>query len=261
MKKLYTTLFGALLVLGASAQTEQRGDSTFVHFDFDANPWNLPVSIPNRDLGKGGNWATVDDQTGAFGDAYVFEWDVNGEKLLVTMSPEDYMQTDYVNMMVKTHDLNDAEEPIYTMLWTRTGSSLKFTAPSSYWFAKVAIVNYRNWSSGGLYSTDEGYVWGKDSIKVRDYYDSKGVLTYSLNCWEGDSIEWSLPANTGSTFYRYIDFWLLPRPVDAAISEQRVEAKKADVLTLDGMLLRRDGQTDGLKKGVYIVGRKKIVVK
>ena len=264
MKKLFTIAAFALMATAANAQT---ADSTFVRMDFNENPWNLPVSIPNRDLpGGSGNWAKVDDETGCLVDTFTFEIPVNGETIQVALSPANPKLAQYDNAMVKTHDLDDyPDEPIITMLWMRAGSTLTFKAPKSYWFAKVAIANYRNWSNGGLYSgdaTNHQHIWGKDSVKVRDVLDNKGNLVYSIDCWYGDSVEWYMPDATGSTFLRYIDFWLLPRKgIDLGISERMTEGKAGDVLTLDGVLLRRDGNTEGLRKGIYVSKGKKFVVK
>ena len=43
------------------------------------------------------------------------------------------------------------------------------------------------------------------------------------------------------------------------------QAEKVDVYSIDGVLIRRNvargSATDGLKKGIYIVGKKKVLVK
>jgi hypothetical protein len=97
---------------------------------------------------------------------------------------------------------------------------------------------------------------------VRYTYDKNGKLQYTLDCWTGDSVEWSLPENTGSTRLKYIDFWLLYRKgYSAGISQMEADAKSGDVYSFDGVLLRRDGQLNALPKGVYIVNRRKVVVK
>ena len=250
MKKLYATAVLAFVAITMNAQQ----DSTYVRMSFNDNPWNLPVSAM-----KG--WSNYADENGCLRDTHTFALDVDGEELQMVLTPTDYRQTDYDNAMVRGEDPDDGDK-VKTILMTRIGSTMTFIAPPSKWFAKVAFNTYRRWSSGSLYSgdaTNNMHVWGKDSVQVR-YQTSAGV-EYELPCWSGDSVEWSLPECTGQTYLHYIDFWLLPRPVDAGISEQKVEGKAAEVMTLDGMLLRRDGQVDGLKKGIYIVGGKKKVVK
>ena len=248
MKKLYAVA----ALLAVSLSTEAQQDSTYVRMSFNDNPWNLSVSEM-----KG--WANYADENGILTDTHTFTIDVNGEELKMVLTPTNPKLTDYENAMVRGEDLDGI---VKTVLMTRAGSTMTFVAPPSMWFAKVAFETYRRWSSGGLYSSDatnNQHVWGKDSVKVRYYMEAGEEKSYG--CWEGDSIEWSLPECTGQTYLHWIDFWLLPRPVDTAIREQPMEAKEADVLSLDGMLLRRDGQTESLKKGIYIVGRKKIVVR
>ena len=49
---------------------------------------------------------------------------------------------------------------------------------------------------------------------------------------------------------------------DVVIEDQK---EKVNVYSTDGVLIRRNvaraGATDGLKKGIYIVGKKKVLVK
>ena len=257
MRKLYATMLMAFVALTASAQQQ---DSTYVRVDFNLNPWQLPVSIPNRDLpGGSGNWSVVDDETGWIGETHTFDWPVGDETLQIVLTPSNYMLTDYDNAMVYTHNLNETDEPFETMLWTRRGSTMTFKAPASYWFAKVAFEIYRNWSSGSLYSGDDTnnmHIWGKDSLKNK-VWEATGDI---LPCWSGDSVEWSLPECTGNTYFRYIDFWLLPRE-SSGITTQRTEARRGQVLSIDGILMRRDGNLEGLRKGIYIVDGKKRVVR
>lgn len=266
MRKFYATIFFALMTLTASAQS---ADAVYVRVDFNLNPWNLPVSIPNRDTapnnGWGVSWSLVEDVTGCFTDTHVFDWDVNGEKILLTLTPANYKLTDYDNALVKTHNLDITEEPIETMLWMRRGSTLSFKAPESMWFEKIAFNKYRNWANGSLYSselTNYETIWGKDSVKVRETVS--GGQTYRLDCWSGDSVEWSLPECTGNTFLRYIDIWLLPRKT-TGINELKANSRSVSVSTLDGVLLRRErnheNAFEGLRKGIYIVNGKKYVVK
>jgi hypothetical protein len=267
MKKLYTTMMLAFVAMSASAQ-----DSTYVRVDFNQNPWNLPVSIPNRDKGmvkengKQYNWSVVDDETGCMTETQAFDWNVDDGKIMLTLTPSNYKLTDYDNAMVKTHDLNEADEPIYTMLWMRAGAQLSFKAPEKMWFAKVVFGEYRNWASGSLYSgevTDNHHVWGKDSVKTR--ITTAGGQEYILECWSGDSVEWSLPASTGNTYLKYIDFWLLPRNDAAGIDEVSMPRERVNVYSINGVVMRRDrlrrDALNGLRPGLYIMDGKKIVVK
>lgn len=254
MKKLYTTVMMALTAMTASAQQ----DSLFVRIDFNENPWQLPVSIPNRDLPNGkGNWSVVDDETGCFEDTHTFTWPVaEGQDIQLVLTPSNWKLTDYMNAMVKTHDLNESDEPIITMLWMRRGSQLTFKAPEKYWFAKVVFDEYRNWASGSLYSgdaTNNNHVWGKDSLQTR-IWEATGE---ELPCWSGDSVEWSLPECTGNTFLRAIEVWLLPREtavIPDGISEQTVNRNDSQLFDLQGRRLSALP-----RKGIYVVNGKKIV--
>lgn len=254
MKKLYATIAMAFVTMTASAQT----DSTYVRIDFNLNPWNLPVSIPNRDQPGGkGNWALVEDETGCFQDTHTFDWEVTeGETIQLELTPSNWKLTDYMNAMVYTHNLNETDEPLETMLWMRRGSQLTFKAPKSYWFAKVAFDVYRNWANGSIYSgdaTNNQHVWGKDSLKNK-VWEATGDL---LPCWDGDSVQWSLPECTGNTYLRYIDVWLLPRDgVLAGIEELPAAAlpKQNELFDLQGRRLKAVP-----RKGIYVNGGRKIV--
>ena len=235
-------LFGVILTLNAVAQAEMRGDTTFVHFDFNQNPWNLPTSEM-----KG--WANYADENGCLRDTHTFTWDVNGEDLKIILTPTDYRLTDYDNCLVKgkNPDNNDAIE---TILFTRMGSTFTFVAPPSYYMKKVAFNVYRRWSSGGLYSGDTTngmYVWGKDSVKVRHQTIAGTVI--ELPCWSGDSIEWSLPACGGQTYLRYIDFWLLPRNSLSKNCEIKISSSGNGSVTYGGTSFRNQTKSYSVMEG------------
>lgn len=265
MKKFYFTLLLALTAVCASAQS---ADAIHIKFDFNQNPWNLPVSIPNRDTapndGWGVSWSKLEDETGNLYDTYTFDWTVSeGEIIQVVLTPSNYKSGAHDNAMVYTRDLDAEGEPKSTMLWTYQGSQLTFKAPKSLWFEKVAFETYRGWASGGLYSSEKEtngqHVWGKDSVKTRSYMDGK--IEKQMECWSGDSIEWSLPECTSATRFQYIDMWLLPRNTAGISNVRTSEAKAGDVVTLDGVVIRRQGKLEGLRKGVYIQNGKKVIVK
>ena len=247
MKKLYTSIVMVLTTMTASAQ--QTTDSTYVRMSFNDNPWNMPTSEM-----KG--WSQYSDVNGCLTDTHTFVLDVNGEELKVVLTPSNYKLTDYDNCMVRGEDPDDGDK-VKTILMARQGSQFTFQAPASMWFAKVAFETYRRWSSGSLYSSDatkNQHVWGKDSLKTR--YTTTGGQQYELECWSGDSIEWSLPECTGQTYLHYIDFWLLPREgVQTGIDE-----RAAATLPRDNQLFDLQGRrlTAVQKRGIYIAGGKKI---
>lgn len=248
MKKLYATMVMAFAAMTASAQ--QTTDSTFVRMSFNDNPWNLPTSEM-----KG--WSQYNDEKGCLSDTHTFSLDVNGEELKVILTPSNYKLTDWENCMVRGEDPDDGDK-VKTILMARQGSQFTFQAPASMWFAKVAFETYRRWSSGSLYSgsaTNNQHVWGKDSLKIR--YSTAGGQQYELECWSGDSIEWSLPECTGQTYLHYIDFWLLPREgVQTGIEEAAAATLPRQEMLFDLQGRRLNAMP---RKGVYIIGRRKIV--
>ena len=179
MKKFFTSMLFAFVAISASAQSP---NATYVRIDFNQNPWNLPVSIPNRDKpGGSGNWSLVEDETGCFENTHTFEWPVSeGEIIQMVLTPSNWKLTNYMNAMVKTHNLEMADEPIETMLWMRRGSTMTFKAPKDMWFEKMAFEKYRNWASGGLYS-------GEDSNTPLYNYPTDEPLHYPCprqpDCW------------------------------------------------------------------------------
>ena len=250
MKKILTLLMMCWAISAAA-----QNDSIKVRMDFNANPWNLPTSEMR-------GWGNYADENGCLPKTTNFDIDVNGETLRMVLTPSDLDETDYDNCMVKGEDYDDGNK-VKTILFTRIGSTMKFIAPASLWMAKVSFNIYRRWSSGGLYSgptTNNEQVWGKDSVKVREY---PGGVT--VQCWSGDSVEWSLPACTGQTYLHHIDFWLLPRQSASVQEVNAEEAATVDVVTAEGIVVRKNAprkqSLKGLRKGLYIVNKKKYTVK
>ena len=102
MKKVYTTLFLVLATVSASAQSP---NAKYVRFDFNENPWELPVGIPNRDTapndGWGVNWAKLDDVTGDLPETHTFDWKVSeGEIIQLVLTPSNYKLKVRENAMV-----------------------------------------------------------------------------------------------------------------------------------------------------------------
>lgn len=250
MNKIFT-----FMLMFVSLSVYAQSDSIQVRMDFNANPWGLPTSEMR-------GWSNYADETGCLPKTTNFDIDVNGETLRMVLTPSDLDETDYDNCMVRGEDFDDGDK-VKTILFERTGSTMTFVAPPSLWFAKVAFSTYRRWSSGSLYSgtaTNNEHVWGKDSVKVRTY--PGGI---EVESWHGDSIEWGTPACTGQTYLYHIDFWLLPRQT-ASVSEISSDKQETvDVTTPEGIVVRRNVSRKqafkGLKKGLYIVEKKKYNIK
>ena len=204
MKKIFLAAL-TMAALTASAQN----DSIQVRMDFNANPWGYAVAIP---VGTSYSKGDVDESPA---DAFYptdqdFTVDVNGKKLILTVSPSDLDETDYDNCLFYTYDydVDMSGDTRMNVLRMYTGSKMTFKAPEGYRFAKVVFNNYRNWASGGLGSFNN--TWTPETPFVYDQKNDKGEVTWSSTAWTGTDTEWSTPFCTGSTALRYIDFWLLP---------------------------------------------------
>lgn len=264
IKSLVAAAF-AMLSISASADN----DSIKVRMDFNENPWGM-ATCPYRtnDNGrKSWSYPSYEPEAARLSKTTVFEVPACGDKISVTVTPSDLDETDYDNALVRDENYNN-NDVVETFLYAFTGSKITLKAPKGYYMAKVAFDTYRTWASGGLYSgeaTNNQHVWGPDTVKVRTSM-ATGVET-KVDCWYGDSIEWSLPAVTSCTRLRYIDFWLLPCDGDATAVKAVVDDNdNAVVVTrIDGVVVRRHAREEDavidLPKGVYIIDGKKVVVK
>lgn len=257
----------AFAICSASAFAEN--DSIKVRMDFNENPWGM-ATCPYRtnDNGrKSWSYPSYEPEAARLTKTTVFEVPACGDKISVTVTPSDLDETDYDNALVRDENYNN-NDVVETYLYAYTGSKITLKAPKGYYMAKVAFDTYRSWASGGLYSgeaTNGLHVWGPDTVKVRTSMAS-GVET-KIDCWSGDSVEWSLPAVTSCTRLRYIDFWLLPCNSDATVIKAITMEDDNNVIVthIDGSVVRRCNREDDpvadLPKGVYIVEGKKFVVR
>ena len=260
--RLFYSVLCTFFALCASAQS----DSIKVRLDFNENPWGLPT-CPYGLNSKGKvtySYPSYEPKESRLDKTTVFEIPACGDKISMTVTPSDLDETDYDNAMVRDENYDNGQ--VETFLYTYVGSVATFKAPKGYSMAKVAIEVYRTWASGGLYigdATNNQHVWGPDSVKTRDY-EAGGVI-YKLQCWSGDSLEWSLPPVTSSTKFRYIDFWLMPCGDPTAVTTVKNENESAEVFDTKGIAvrrsIRRENALEGLPKGVYIIDDKKYVVK
>lgn len=247
--------FVAAATVSASAFAQQ--DTTFVRMDFNANVWNYPTAS----IIKG--WSTVDwDNAPAgaiFSKTTQFSVPVGESAVKLTLTPSDLDETEYENAYVNgpNYDQKMDGSVVENYLFTFVGSTMTLTAPEGYYMTRVSFNTYRTWSSGSLSTnpvTSEK-TWGPDSLKTVLYVTGQTSTPYP--CWEGDSLEWSLPACTGSTRLRHINFWLLPTATSgiSAVADDR-SASTRTLYNLQGVALEGTPA-----KGFYIDGNKKKIVK
>lgn len=223
------------------------GDSIKVRMDFNENPWGM-VTCDYGLNSKGKrtyNYPSYNPEESRLATTTVFEIPACGDKVTMTVTPSDLDETNYDNAMVRDENWNN-NDIIETFLYTYTGSVATFKAPKGYRMAKVAIDTYRSWASGNLYSgeaTGGLHVWGPDSAQVK-YSEYAGVVT-ELPCWSGDAEEWSLPPVTGSTKFRYIDFWFLPLEETPAVKTITLpDGNTKEVYPVASMKVSVDGETE-----------------
>lgn len=270
MKKLYATLLFAMMAMTSFAQ--EQNDTTYLMFDFNLNPWNYPTSA-KAEKGWGPDY---DDETGAILKTTNFTWPIaeNSDKVVtVTVYPIDWDEYSRpaVLMRGENYDVHCADgntDSIMTVLFTNPGTTMRFTTPEGYKFGKMLFYDYR--SSYFLLDTEEIVLAERLGSIHEDTHkiwvpETPKVNQYNYDCWEGD--ETNILFNNVAYFkgnFMKIDMRLVPDG-SAAISEQLLPATAVGTAyDLQGRRLgdtRYDVRELGLRKGVYIVGGKKQIVK
>lgn len=269
MKKLYATLFLAMMAMTSFAQ--EQNDTTYVMFDFNLNPWNYPVSTAMK------GWSPdYEDETGAIFNETDFTWPIaeGSDKLItVTVYPVDLDEFTKPAVLARfeNYDVKCADEKtdsVMTMLFTNPGTTMRFRAPDGYKFGKMLFHDYR--SSYFLLDTEEEL----DAVRFGTVHTDKHkiwipstpkVNQNNLDCWEGD--ERNILFNSVAYFkgnFMKIDMRLVP---DGTVGIMEVSAprERVSVYSLNGVVLRRDrlrrDALNGLRPGLYIVDGRKVVVK
>ena len=264
MKKFYTTLLFALVAIAASA--EEKKDTTYVMFDFNLNPWNYPVSSAEK------GWSVdYNDETGAIFKETEFPWPIaegSDKNIVVTVYPADLDEYSHPAILCRRTCVNagietsDGSDSIMTMLFTAPGTTMRFKAPSGYKFGKMFFYDYR--SSYYVLDTEENIQayrygsWHTDTHKIWVPTTPK-INKNNENCWEGD--ETNILFNHISNFkgnFMKIDMRLVPDGSAGINDLQTTKNESNTMTTLDG---RSVNKSEGLRKGVYIVDGKKVVVK
>lgn len=266
MKKIYSTLLLALMSLTAFAQ--EQSDTTYVMFDFNQNIWNHPVGTVTK------GWAPDykdHNADGAILSETDFSWPItegSSEKVKVTLYMDlDEIQQDKVSYYA-SYDLDEGDAATLSipagntkMLYTVTGSSMRFEAPAGYQFGKMVFYTYRNsnFLVGDEYNETFEYQYNgetfKHDLKVWTPASPK-KNSYSYNIWEGDAKNILFNYPYFSVVFVKIDIRLVKADATGISTVGTQSLKPQTVTTLDGRTLKRDG----LRKGVYIVNGKKIAM-
>ena len=266
MKKIYSTLLFALMSLTAFAQAQS--DTTYVMLDFNLNPWNYPVG----EVTKGWNPDYTDwDAPGAILNDQDFSWpiaDGSAEKVKVTVYAVDLDEYSKVPYYA-SYELNDAEAAALgiaagktNMLYTQTGTTMRFEAPAGYEFGKMVFYTYRNSNILVGDEYDEVYEYEYDGstftqkLKVWTPASPK-KNQYDYNIWEGDAKNILFNYPFFSVVFVKIDIRMVPENVSGIKEVSSQPSAIIPSYTLDGRAVKRDG----LYKGIYIKDGKKHVVK
>ena len=155
MKKLFSTIALAMLAMTSFAQA--KNDTTYVTMDFNQNPWNYPV----REVTKGWSPDMKDwDTPGAFLDDTDFSWSFNGGSKI-------------------------------NVLYTCSGTTMRFEAPEGYKFGKMVFYCYRssNILVGDVYDEEYVYVYNNSEFKQKLKVWTPAAPKknqYDYDIWEGD---------------------------------------------------------------------------
>ena len=262
MKKFYTTLLLVLVAITASAQ--EVNDTTYVMFDFNQNPWNHPTT------GLGEKWyPDYDDPTGFIKNETTFDWAISegsDKKVLVIVTPPaDYDPEEGTKTALMFHGPNYNEDNkgnvIETMLWMNPSSTIRFKSPQGYKFGKMLFYDYRN----NLFTIDTEEIvkayregsWHDDNLKIWKPTTPKKNKD-NLECWQGDETNILFDYHDMKAVFRKVDIRLVPDGSSGISNLQATKKESNTMTTLDG---RTVNKSEGLRKGVYIVDGKKVVVK
>lgn len=267
MRKLYATLCLAMMAMTSFAQAQN--DTTYVMLDFTQNPWGYPIT----EITKGWNPDYTDwDSPGAITKDTDFSWPISegsSEKVKVTLYTVDLDEYEKVSVYA-SYELNDAEaaalginEGKTTMLYTQKGTTMRFEAPQGYKFGKLVFYLFRN----------ENILVGDEYREVFEYLYNNETRTqklevwtpnspkknqYDYNIWEGDetNILFNYP-NFNAVFVK-IDIRLVPDGSANITKLEEDDSNNNQIFTLDGRMVNK---TSTLRKGVYVVGKTKRLVK
>ena len=286
MRKIFTTAFMLIAAMTASAQ--DNNDDILVTLDFNQNPWNYSVRQSTDKDAWGGTQVcpkgTKDyfNLDGSLLTDKDFSWpmpDGSGstDKIKVTLYAVDLDEFNAVSVY-GNYPLNDAEaagccvEAGYrNILFTRPGTTMRFESPKGFKFKKLVFNCYsmNNILTGdGAYDEEYEYTYNGNTFKTKrkywtpespKFYEGETAGTpFKYGMWDGDATNVLFNYIYFGAYFVTIDMTLTPDGSSGISNLQTTKKESNTMTTLDG---RTVNKSEGLRKGVYIVDGKKVVVK
>lgn len=168
----------------------------------------------------------------------------------------------------------NVEEGYRNILFTRPGTTMRFESPNGFSFKKLVFYCYSmtNILTGnGEYDEEYEYTYNGTTFKSKRKYwtpespkfyeGESGGTSFKYSMWSGDATNVLFNYPYFTAYFLKIDMTLTPDGSAGITNVKASDALKGEVMTLDGIVVRRNGESEGLRKGVYIVDGKKVVVK
>ena len=261
MKKLYATIVFAMMALTSFAQ--EQNDTTYVMIDFNANPWNMPLTTEMK--GWGPNY---DDETGAIFVDTNFTWPIaegSDKQVVVTVYAVDLDEYTKPAVYAKVDNDGEGEAAGYTsdkinVLFTNPGTTMRFKAPDGYKFGKMVFYNFHtpNFLVGDDYEEEHIYVLNNSEFKHKLKFwtpSSPKKNQYEYDIWDGDETNVLFNYPYFNAHFMKIDIRLVSN-VSTGICDKPVAVQQSSPATIYDLQGRR---VENAKKGLYISNGKKIV--
>ena len=285
MRKIFTA--GCILIAAMTTSAQDNND-ILVTLDFNQNPWNYSVRQSTDKNAWGGTQVapkgTEDyfDLDGSILTDKDFSWPMpegsgSTGKIKVTLYAVDLDEYNAVSVY-GNYSLNAAEaagcsveEGYRNILFTRPGTTMRFESPNGFSFKKLLFYCYSmpNILTGnGEYDEEYEYTYNGNTFKTtrkywtpespKFYEGESGGTSFKYSMWSGDATNVLFNYPFFTAYFLKIDMTLTPDG-SAGISNLQATKNEANTMTtLDG---RSVNKSEGLRKGVYIVDGKKVVVK
>ena len=262
MKKFYATILMAMMAMMSMAQ--EANDTTYVMMDFTQNPWGYPVTEVTS------KWYpdyTDLDSPGAILNEKDFSWPISegsSSKVKVTVYPVDLDEYSKVSVYA-SYELDEADVATLginagktNMLYTQSGTTMRFEAPAGYKFGKMVFYNYRNanFLVGDEYEEEFEYEYNNSTFKQKLKVwtpTSPKQNAYNFDIWEGDETNILFNYPYFSAVFVQVDIRLVPN-VTTGIHE--ITQHSSPITTSFDLQGRK---VNAKLKGVYIVDGRKIV--
>ena len=265
MKKFYATLLFALVAMVSSAQVQN--DTVYVMVDFNANPWNYLA--PDVTSGWSPSLKYDNDFEGLIWSERSFAWplaagsDQKVDIIVYPGDPDEYKS----GPAFATYDFDEAEAAGFlekpgkrALLYTASGTTMRFKAPAGYKFGKMLFYTFRNsnFLVGSEYEEYYKYTYNDEdresTLKCWTPASPKRNA-YDYDSWEGDETNILFNYPYFSAHFVKIDIRLVPDGVSSVKSQMAgAQQQPAALYDLQGRRLQT-----APRRGVYVDGAKKFV--